>query len=228
MSSESEFFKEGDGSSKTLVVSFGGCITKPKGYVPFEFLNFLNKNFPEIDCGFYVDLNKSWYSKGIAGISEDVPSTVAYLEEKVKGYDKVIFLGVSAGGYASLLFSSLVKGVTHSIAFDPQTDVEDCGKNDVIAERHAHGLANLDKRYGDIIPHLSDTVEYNVYARFTYRGDGNWIHRGYHSERLIDLKKKNIFVHRIKKDITGLRDSGELLDIITKHVTTWFLTTFII
>ena len=218
MSSESEFFKKGDGSSKTLVVSFGGCITKPKGYVPFEFLNFLNKNFPEIDCGFYVDLNKCWYSKGIVGISENVPETVAYLEEKVAGYDKVIFLGVSAGGYASILFSSLVKGVTHSIAFDPQTDVNDCRHNKVIADRHKGGLAKLDQNYADLIPHLSDSVEYNVYARFTNKPDTNWIHRGYHTERLVDLQKGNIHVRPINKDITALRNSGELLTIITKHV----------
>ena len=87
---------------------------------PFEFYNYaqiLNEN--KI---FVRDLAQCWYHDGIYGISKDIDSTVKYIEKEIQYLykDKVFFVGNSMGGYAAILFSTLI-GIGEAIAFAPQT-----------------------------------------------------------------------------------------------------------
>ena len=45
---------------------------------------------------------------------------MAYLNGKISGYEKVIFMGTSAGGYAAILFGSLCNKVDYVVAFIPK------------------------------------------------------------------------------------------------------------
>ena len=51
---------------------------------------------------FYID--KCWYHKGIHDITNNIDETVLYFNTIIKAgnYKKVIFMDVSAGGYAAI------------------------------------------------------------------------------------------------------------------------------
>ena len=69
----------------------------------------------------YVDPKQCWYHKGIEGISNNIDETTEDLKDKInkRDYKKIIFMGVSAGGYAAILFGSLCH-VTKVISFIPR------------------------------------------------------------------------------------------------------------
>ena len=69
----------------------------------------------------YVDPKQCWYHKGIEGISNNINETTEYLKDKIneRDYKKIIFMGVSEGGYAGILFGSLCH-VTKVISFIPR------------------------------------------------------------------------------------------------------------
>lgn len=103
--------------NKILIVSFSSCGAK---LGRFEFYNFLKKNFNKnIDLCFYQDMKNIWYHQGIQNISNNIEDTVKYLKKITKKYIKVIFMGISSGGYASILFGSLCE-IDYVIAIIPQ------------------------------------------------------------------------------------------------------------
>ena len=113
--------------NKILIVCFGGMQLKFAAELPFEFLNYLSTEYSNIcDLFFFVDKDQCWYHKGIKGITKNIDETVLYLDNIIKkgNYKKVIFMGTSAGGYASILFGSLCQNVTNVISFIPQTKLK--------------------------------------------------------------------------------------------------------
>lgn len=77
------------------------------GILPFEFLNYLSVEYTHVcDLLFYVNHYQCWYYKGLTNISSTVDETIRYLQTIIKKhkYEKILFLGTSAGGYASILF----------------------------------------------------------------------------------------------------------------------------
>lgn len=110
--------------NKTLIVCFGGMGLQFGGILPFEFLNHLSLLYLNMcDLYFFIDINQCWYHKGIKDITNDIDETVLYLNDIIKDgkYEKVIFMGTSAGGYAAILFGSLCNYVNNVISFIPQT-----------------------------------------------------------------------------------------------------------
>ena len=108
---------------KHLIICFGGMALKMGMILPFEFLNYLSTlNLNDTDLYFYVDNHQCWYHKGFDGITKNIDESVTYLNNIIKqsSYKKIIFMGVSSGGYASILFGSLCN-VTNVIAFGPRT-----------------------------------------------------------------------------------------------------------
>jgi hypothetical protein len=185
--------------SDTLIVSFGGNALMFGGIQSFEFLNFLTKHFPDTDTLFYIDKKRINYHHGIEGISNTIPETVEYLKEKIKGYSKVIFLGVSSGGYAAILFGSLVC-VDYVLAFIPQTILH---QPDKIPE------------YRNLKGFINSVTEYYLYGdtSITYHLDPHHIS---HCENILS---DNVFLTRLQKVcLRSLRDSGELKTILTDIV----------
>ena len=110
--------------NKNLIISFGGSALQIGGILPFEFLKYLSSIYTHIcDLIFFIDIHHCWYHKGIEGISNNIDETIYYLNSIIKNgnYDKIIFMGVSAGGYAAILFGSLCDNVNYVISFVPQT-----------------------------------------------------------------------------------------------------------
>ncbi len=180
----------------TLIISFGGRAKEFGGILPFEFLNFLNKNFTEFDKHFYVDIHQVWYHKGIDGISSNIEETVAYLGSRIEKYKNVIFLGISAGGYAAILFGSLLN-IQKVIAIVPQT--------------YLHG-DEFDERYTNLSQYINNKTNYYIYGDEEV-ADKNHAHHFSHctnvdnAPNVLVIKKKGI-------DMRKMRDSGELLTML--------------
>jgi len=110
--------------NKNLIICFGGLALQFGGILPFEFLNYLSSNYTNsCDLIFYIDKQQCWYHKGITDITNTIDETVLYLNNTINNgnYEKIIFMGVSVGGYASILFGSLCDNITNVITFIPQT-----------------------------------------------------------------------------------------------------------
>lgn len=184
-------------NSDTLIIAFSGHALK-FGQVPvFEFYNFLGKHFPQYNKHFYIDIKLKHFHYGIDGISDSVESTVAYLEDKIKGYKKVICMGVSSGGYAAILFGSLLD-VSTVIAFIPQTILRGEG---------------LDDDYRDLNKYVNSETKYHIY------GDPNvkWhldCHHISHCENIGGFP--NVTVYKVPDcvEMSKLKRSGQLFEII--------------
>ena len=121
----------------------------------------------------YLRNQNKWYLGGLKGIGKNINHTLAFLKKEFFNYDKVLCTGGSAGGYASLLFGSLLK-VNCVITIDAQTDLQYCvdnlpdggiGEQNLIA-RSKECPATWSK-YNKIVNVLNNNVSYNVY----YKGD---------------------------------------------------------
>lgn len=105
--------------ASSLYIFFGG-IAAGIAMPPFEFYRsskILNEN--KI---FIRDLAQRWYQDGLPGISNDIDSTTDFLRAEIKKLEpkKIFFVGNSMGGFAAILFSTLI-GKGDAIAFAPQT-----------------------------------------------------------------------------------------------------------
>ena len=206
--------------SKNLIVCFGGFSIKIGGIIPFEFLHYLSKEYSNNeDLLFYIDKKQSLYHEGIDSISNSIEETVVYLTNKIEngGYEKVIFMGTSAGGYAAILFGSLCK-VTNVVAFIPPTKL----KNPKY------------KEYRDLIPIINPTTHYLLYGDLSVKNI-NCSHHIQQCERLTctpyNISAENTIEHNMEKrknvtlvkktsvDLKTLRDSGEIKSIIDSIIT---------
>jgi len=71
------------------------------------------------------DPKMSWYLCGIDGVSKNVTETVKFIHKYTNNYDKIHLFGSSMGGYASLLYGSLIDH-RHKVinSFTPQTNIK--------------------------------------------------------------------------------------------------------
>ena len=191
-------------NSENLIVCFGGMASKMSGILPFEFLNYLSRTYEKnTDMYFYIDKNQCWYHKGIDGITENIDETVLYFNKLIKksNYKKILFMGVSAGGYASILFGSLCN-VTNVMAFIPRTKLHNA----------------LDKKYEDLKTVINNQTEYVLY------GDPNVMgtYDNHHISQCnyLDCFQNVTIVHYKNLNMKNLRDDGiikkDIDDIFTK------------
>jgi hypothetical protein len=107
-------------NSDILFVLFSGMgfgNSKPT----FIFNNFLKK-YKNIDKLFLRDLKYSYYLTGLNNLTTDLESTLSFLNKKFiknKNYKKIVGIGCSAGGYASILYGILLN-FDKVISFSPQ------------------------------------------------------------------------------------------------------------
>ena len=99
---------------KPLIVAFGGIQGKLAMLI-FEFKNFLTENFEDFNFIFIRDLKQAWYTRGMD--FKDLNITTKNINENIKTLNniigkqensKVIFLGNSMGGFASILYGVLL------------------------------------------------------------------------------------------------------------------------
>ena len=174
---------------------------KMGGILPFEFLNYLSKTYEKnTDLYFYIDKNQCWYHKGIDGITNNIDDTVLYLNSIIKkqNYKKIIFMGVSAGGYASILFGSLCN-VRNVIAFIPRTKL-------------TPDVVSIDKKYDDLKNIINNETEYILYGDVKVKNEKDNHHIS-QCNRLGCFKNVKIIYHK-GLDMKVLRDNGTIKKII--------------
>jgi hypothetical protein len=160
-------------NSKNLIVSFAGNGPAKKDFFQRKTsLMELKYHRNDFDVLYLRNLNK-WYLGGLTGIGNNINHTIAFLKKEFAKYNKVCCTGSSAGGYASLLFGSLLN-VNKVITTIAQTDLQYCVDNlpDGLPEKQ--NLINRSKeclvtwnKYNKIVNVLNENVLYNVF----YKGD---------------------------------------------------------
>lgn len=110
-----KFFRN-DIKNNTIVVTFSGLgmldSIRPRFELIGSLSNIKNKNFDILGVR---DLTYSWY------ISE-INLYLSQINEIIKKYDNIIFIGISSGGFASLLYGKILN-VNKIISFSPQTNI---------------------------------------------------------------------------------------------------------
>lgn len=186
-------------NNKNLICCFGGMAKKMGGILPFEFLNYLSLNYGDTcDLIFYIDHNQCCYHKGIQGISTNIGETIQYINEKIikGGYEKIIFMGVSAGGYASILFGSLCENITCVISFIPKVILN----------------YPYNKEYTSLKTFINTKTQYMLVGDESIKN----INDNHHIRQCEELKHfNNVTIVRKKKvDIKELRDNGTIKNLL--------------
>ncbi|MBM4149122.1 MAG: hypothetical protein FJ224_08760 [Lentisphaerae bacterium] len=201
-----------------LLVFFGGFaggLLMP----PFEFLRMTGS----AGCSrvFLRDLDQVWYHSGLRGVTADVPETVSLLDSVIteSRAEDVLFAGNSMGGYAAILFGSLVSTRPRVAAFAPQTFIGPARRFFARDRRWADraravaACPTADRRLFDLRnpirnqpapPHIE--IHYPVMNRLDRL----------HAERLRGLPGVALCPHRCESHmlVKELRDSGELQRIL--------------
>lgn len=188
------------GGHKILIVCFGGMALQFGGILPFEFLNYLSSKYIDIcDLYFFIDKNQCWYHKGIKGITNNIDETVLYINNIIKkgNYKKVLFMGVSAGGYAAILFGSLCNIVNNNIiSFTPQTILEN----------------PINSNYSNLKTVINKNNCYFLYGDKSVE-DEKHVHHISHCENLAHFSNVKI-IKGENCNLKQLRDSGYIKNLI--------------
>ena len=154
-----------ENNNKKLIVSFAS--NSHDGFERKSSLMKLKYERNDFDV-LYLRNRRRWYLGGLNGIGKNINCTIAFLKREFAKYDKVMCVGNSAGGYASLLFGSLLN-VNCVITNNAQTDLQYV-KNKL----NQPNLINRSKqcpvtwsKYNKIVNVLNNDVLYNVF----YKGD---------------------------------------------------------
>lgn len=211
--------------SSTVIVAFGGIKGAAMGMPPFEFFNVLN-GLEATTRIFVRDFRQAWYNLGVQGVSDDVPETVEHLRTILSEHDagRVIFTGCSAGGYAALLFGSLL-GVDEIHAFSPQTFLSRRLRlwyRDPRWRRPLHEMrrdAGSRALYLDLREMLAATARGHEHPIVHVYYGSKDRHDAIHARRL--RKVPNTTLHEFPRGhrlVRHLRDSGELREILSKAI----------
>ena len=207
-------------SSNRLYFIFGG-IAAEIGMPPFEFYNasrILNEN--KI---FLRDFTQSWYQNGLPGLGRDVFEIADYLAERIREVNPVdvSFVGNSMGGFAAILFSTLIGSGT-AIAFAPQSFISPLGKlrhRDLRWPKQVFKtcFTTLAKRHvWDLKPFLSAMPSAAKIEIHVSRMDSLDL---MHARRLRSVSRTTIHEYEVGGHalVRHLRDEGRLSGILQGH-----------
>ena len=196
-------------NSKKLIVSFAS--NYHDGFERKSSLMKLRYERNDFDV-LYLRNRSKWYLGQLTGIGETVNHTISFLRYEFSKYDQILCVGSSAGGYASLLFGSLLK-VSTVVTFIAQTDLQYCLDNypglriDKINLRNrAKQSPDVWKKYNKICNILDNEVTYHVcYAdcgEFCNKHRGRILHGPYHYDQIKNFPTVNEF--KLKEDMDEL------------------------
>jgi hypothetical protein len=111
-----------DSDVRTLLLAFGG-LNRQIGMPPFEFFA-LTGDIP-VKRLFVRDPRQAWYHRGMPQHGATLMSVADSLRELIarQDVDRLVVAGNSAGGYAALLFGTLL-GAETVLSFAPQTVID--------------------------------------------------------------------------------------------------------
>ena len=198
-----------------LLVAFGG-VAAGLGIPPFEFMR-LTGDLP-VGRVFLRDLRQAWFQRGIADVGPRPADIAGHLQAVIDDLEpsRVVFTGNSAGGYAALLFATMLRpDEVH--AFAPQTFIS-WPKRVVhrdfrwTREQVRMRMGRLERHYLDLVPVLTGhdgTAAMHAYYATSDRLDA------LHARRLATT---GVHLHGFEAGghglVRALRDSGDLQRII--------------
>ena len=217
LDNESPILEEIIPGSKRIYFIFGGFFAG-MGMMPFEF--FKSSQILKENKIFFRDFSQAWYQNGLPGIGRDIYEVRDYINQKIAQLNasEVFFVGNSMGGYAAILFSTLV-GSGQAIAFAPQTFISPLKRLKYRDNRwapqvlKAYRSSIFKKHHWDLQPLLAKRTDLSTIHIFVSRKNRlDFIHAN--QLRCID----NVTIHEY--DVGGhalvkyLRDAGKLPDIL--------------
>jgi pimeloyl-ACP methyl ester carboxylesterase len=206
--------------SHTLLIAFGG-MRGQIGMPPFEF--FKATGGIPVKRLFVRDLRQAWYHRGIPDVGATVTEVAEALERLIAHHDvdRTVVAGNSAGGYAALLFGTLL-GVDTALCFAPQTvldldtlaTMDDHRWDDQIRELVAAGA--LETRWADLRHALPQArradTSYEIYYDDSFEVDR------VHAERMTELE--GVRLQRLQGGAHGIardmRETGELERVLRR------------
>jgi pimeloyl-ACP methyl ester carboxylesterase len=211
---------EMDSDSRTLLIVFGGMRGRI-GMPRFEFFA-LTGDIP-VKRLFVRDLRQSWYHRGLPGSGSTLMSVAGELRELIAAeqVERMVVAGNSAGGYAALVFGTLL-GADEILCFAPQTVLD----FDVLAtigdhrwDNHLRPLVNdgaLDATWVDLGSALAPVRRTQTHYRVFF--DDSVLADRFHAERLLGLEGLRLYRFGRGKHhlVRALRDSGALKQIVRR------------
>lgn len=168
------YCKVGEGCKK-LIVSFSS--NQHWGFERKESIIEMKYENSEFDI-LYMRNRWHWYIGELSGIGTHLYETLDFLKKEFYKYDEVCCIGTSAGGYASILYGSLLC-VDRVVAYEPQTDLEylleNLPRTGKLGAEYIHLSENKNKfldiwnSYCLLDNVINDNTKYFVY----YKGDNN-------------------------------------------------------
>jgi hypothetical protein len=158
-------FKKFNNNSRNLVICFSGAWLAIDKIPIFEFSRLFSSVKVDADILLLRDPKNAWYLTGLGDSFKNFYSLYFFLKNEASRYDKVIAMGSSAGGYAAILFASLLN-FYGCISFTPQTDLK-------IASEHNDWSLNklkpilstsVGKKYQNLNKYINHSSKYYIYC----------------------------------------------------------------
>jgi hypothetical protein len=207
-------------NSNELIVCFSGLGTNSNPHFLFQStLKNTNKNIL-----FIRDIEMSWYTSGIVGITYDTDTNIQYLKEYIKKYTTVTFIGQSGGGFAALYYGNLLN-VDKIIAFSPQTFL------DLETKKTFNDNRWLNNKFYKYITNYDKTILNLNNIPFSKKSK-IYIHYGINNEDIIDkkhayyIKDKSVNINYYEYEVVNcphrltiyLKEKGLLNNILTEQI----------
>lgn len=196
------------------IISFGGINHGP-GIPVDEFKNTLKNVSCDID--FITDINRAWYYRGIDEAINNHYRLKMYLDSLIEGYDDVTFVGNSMGGFAAILFGSLLE-VDKVIAFNPQTFLGKKLRKEHRDNRWNKYVSELQAEFPDHCLDLLEKMKFGNATKYEIHFQSNHVLNTIHAERLLGLPNFDFFKYtglgKRKNLVKYLRDNNLLISIL--------------
>lgn len=193
--------KKTNNTKKELIVSFA----RRRGKNDFKKLLYcLNL---KSDFLFLNDPSESWYLNGAGKYANSFRELRKRLSLKYSGYSRVTHIGLSMGGYAGILYGSILK-VDKVIAYAPQTDLSFAISDRDFYKQNPY----LMKKYGNLRNFINDSTQYYIWTLWNHSRS----HGLYHFNHIKDFKNANSFKlpTRLPKELLD----GKNLDSYPEHI----------
>jgi pimeloyl-ACP methyl ester carboxylesterase len=169
-----------ENGSRALLVLFSGLLAGNIPNVQYDFASYARR-FGSNKL-FIRDLDQAWHHYGLRELSEDIDGTARFLRTVIEERDieRTVFLGVSSGGYAALLFGTML-GVQEVHAISPRTYLdldkrqlyESSTKRALMERLYKSGRAQ--DRYLDVKEVMASSpgraTKYHIYYSDRHEGD---------------------------------------------------------
>jgi len=190
------FDKDFSGDSRVLFVALAGKIFVEGKW---EWANTWTGLYTDLDFKrmHLVDQNISWWQTSFPGIEGHGPLALkGFMQEQIKeaNVDYVVFMGLSMGGYGSILMGCLTEA-DEVIAFSPQTFLSQ-GRRKKAQLNKKFEPYNIDERMTDLKNVLEDYGnDKTIYHIYYGKLNPTDVH---HAERLSHIK--NVVLHPVNSD----------------------------